>query len=80
MCVCVCLCVCLRVRVCVRVRAGGWGGGVDRGQCKCVDVWRGRGVYNTLFDYFSCHLSHAIKAGSFNTVAFNINNWPQTIS
>ena len=35
--------------------------------------------YNTLFDYFSCHQSHPIKVGSFNKIAFNINNWPQTI-
>ena len=34
---------------------------------------------NTLFDYFSCHQSHPIKVGSFNKIAFNINNWPQTI-
>ena len=34
---------------------------------------------HTLFDYFSCHQSHPIKVGSFNKIAFNINNWPQTI-
>ena len=34
---------------------------------------------NTLFDYLSCHQSHPIKVGSFNKIAFNINNWPQTI-
>ena len=31
---------------------------------------------NTLFDYFSCHQSHPIKAGSFNKIAFKINNRP----
>ena len=34
---------------------------------------------NALFDYFSCHQSHPNKVGSFNKIAFNINNWPQTI-
>ena len=29
---------------------------------------------NTLFDYISCHQSHPIKVGSFNKIAFNINN------
>ena len=35
---------------------------------------------NTLFDYFSCHQSHPIKVGSFNKIAFNINNWPKLSS
>ena len=34
---------------------------------------------NTLFDYLSCDQSHPMKVGSFNKIAFSINNWPQTI-